>query len=116
MSTLIVVCLLAALVAGLMANRRVRPFADSEIRGVKLEALKRNTQVFALVGLASILIVVQLAIADMDRPYSGFIEVPPTDVERVAGDLGEDFGEDWPGQDLPCDARGRPTGAAGLSS
>lgn len=81
-----------------------------------LQAVKRNTQVFALVGLATILIVVQLAIADMDRPYSGFIEVPPTDVERVAGDLGEDFGEDWPGQELPCDAQGRPTEASGLST
>ena len=78
--------------------------------------MKRSTQSFALVGLATILIVVQLAIADMDRPYSGLIEVPPTDVERVAGDLGEDYGEDWPGRELPCDAQGRPTEASGLSS
>jgi hypothetical protein len=33
--------------------------------------------------------------------------VPPTDMQRVAGDLAEDFGEDHPGAALPCDARGR---------
>ena len=75
----------------------------------------RNTQVFALIGLATVLIVVQLAIADMDRPYSGLIEVPSTDLDRVAEDLGEDYPEDWPGRELPCDEQGRPTEASGLS-
>ena len=51
----------------------------------------------------------------MDRPYSGLIEVPSTDLDRVAGDLGEDYPEDWPGRELPCDEQGRPTEASGLS-
>ncbi len=72
-----------------------------------LPTVRRNTQIFALTGLATVLIVVQLAIADMDRPYSGLIEVSPTDLQRVAGDLGEDFPEDNPGQSLPCDRQGR---------
>ena len=52
---------------------------------------------------------------EADRPYSGLIEVPATDLERVSGDLGEDFPEDWPGRELPCDAQGRPSEASGLS-
>ncbi len=37
MSIVIVVCLLLAVVAGLVANRFVRPFAKSGVQGVKLE-------------------------------------------------------------------------------
>lgn len=74
-----------------------------------LPNVQRNTQVFALAGLTMVLIVVQLAIADMDRPYGGIIKVSPMDLERVAADLGEDFGEDYPGRALPCDEQGRPT-------
>lgn len=73
-----------------------------------LPNVRRNTQIFALVGLTTVLVVVQLAIADMDRPYTGLIKVPSTDLERVSGDLAEDFGEDHPGRPLPCDEQGRP--------
>lgn len=79
-----------------------------------LPNVQRNTQIFALAGLTTVLIVVQLAIADLDRPYSGVIQVSSTDLERVAADLGEDFGEDHPGRPLPCDEQGRPTAASGL--
>lgn len=79
-----------------------------------LPTVQRNTQMFALGGLTIVLVVVQLAIADLDRPYSGVIRVSPTDLERVAGDLGEDFAEDHTGRPLPCDEQGRPTAASGL--
>jgi hypothetical protein len=35
----VIVVLGAALLAGLVANRRVRPFAKTEVQGVKLELL-----------------------------------------------------------------------------
>ena len=122
-SLIIVACLVTALLIGLVANRWVRPFAKSEVQGVKLETLdrgpasrsgaphgphdhfyevRRRVQLGAVSALALMLVLVQLTIADIDRPYDGLIAVEPVDIERVADDLSEDY----PTRPLPCDPSG----------
>lgn len=77
-----------------------------------LASVGRNTQIFAIAALAVILVVVQLTILDLDRPYSGVMEVQPTDIERIAEELAEDFEVTYPDAALPCDEQGREVGPA----
>ena len=72
-----------------------------------LPNVRRRVQVLSITGLATMLVLVQIVIADIDRPYSGMIKIGPVDMVRTAGSLGDDFGETWPGAKLPCDAMGR---------
>jgi hypothetical protein len=37
----------------------------------------------------------------------GFIAAGPSDMTRVAGDLAEDYAEEYPSVPLPCDGTGR---------
>ncbi len=65
-----------ALGVGLLANWWVRPFADSEVKGIKLEALVGPILLLTVVLIASTLLAVLLSlyvgmIRDMDRPYPG---------------------------------------------
>jgi len=64
--------------------------------------------VLAVGGLAFVLILVQVTIADVDRPYSGIVKIRPVDMNRTANDDAEDFVQNWPGATLPCDADGAP--------
>ena len=81
------------------------------LASLTLAKVTRNMQVVAVGTLALVLILVLLTINDLDRPFSGVIQLEPVDIERVAGDLGEDFAEDNPGARLPCDEAGRPLDA-----
>ena len=72
-----------------------------------LPNVRRRVQVLSMTVLAAMLVLVQITIADIDRPYSGMIKIRPIDMVRTAGSLGGDFGETWPGAKLPCDAKGR---------
>ncbi len=67
-----------------------------------LPTVRRRVQLGAVSALALMLVLVQLTIADIDRPYDGLIAVEPVDIERVADDLSEDY----PTRPLPCDPSG----------
>jgi hypothetical protein len=73
-----------------------------------LPNVRRRVQLGAIGTLTILLVLVQFTILDMDRPYDGLIVVNAVDMTRVAGDLGEDFAEDHPDAELPCDGEGRP--------
>jgi hypothetical protein len=77
-----------------------------------LPYVARRVQIGVLVLLALLLAIVVGLIRDLDRPYDGLVAVPPTDMERVTGDLAEDWAKEHPGEPLPCDARGEARGAA----
>jgi hypothetical protein len=66
----------------------------------------RRVQIGVLVLLAVLLSLFVGMIRDLDRPYSGLISIGPTDMTRVAGDLKEDFFEDHPTAELPCNEDG----------
>jgi hypothetical protein len=73
-----------------------------------LPLVRRRVQIGALAALATLLTVMLLAIDDVDRPYAGLVRVDPVDMQRVAGDLREDFVELNPDVPLPCDEQGLP--------
>lgn len=74
-----------------------------------LGSVNRRVQVGVLTVLSLVFIVFLVAITDLDRPYGGWIAVPPSDIARVAGDLSGDWAEDYPAAALPCDVTGRQT-------
>jgi cytochrome bd-type quinol oxidase subunit 2 len=74
-----------------------------------LPSVRRRVQIGAITALAGMLILVQVTIIDIDRPYDGLIAVTAIDMERVAADLAEDYAEDYPQRALPCDPAGNPT-------
>ena len=71
-----------------------------------LPYVHRRVQIGVLALLAVLLSLFVGMIGDLDRPYDGFIAIDSTDMTRVAGDLAEDFAEDHPDVQLPCDAQG----------
>ncbi len=71
-----------------------------------LPYVHRRVQIGVLALLAVLLSLFVGMIRDLDRPYDGFIAIDSTDMTRVAGDLAEDFAEDHPDVQLPCDAQG----------
>jgi hypothetical protein len=73
-----------------------------------LPHVRRRVQIGALAALTTLLLVMLLAIDDVDRPYEGLVALGPTDITRVAGDLREEFVEWRPDQTLPCDEQGLP--------
>lgn len=72
-----------------------------------LGSVNRRVQIGVLAVLSGVFILFLGAITDLDRPYDGWIVVPPGDMARVAGDLAEDHAEAYPAALLPCDETGR---------
>lgn len=82
-------------------------FAIFALATFTLPNVRRRVQVGVLSLLALVFVLFLGAIRDLDRPYDGFIAVEPTDINRVAGDLVEDYGEEYADIPLPCDETGR---------
>ncbi len=72
-----------------------------------LGSVNRRVQIGVLTALSSVFILFLAAITDLDKPYDGLIATEPTDITRVAGDLREDYLEEYPSVPLPCDETGR---------
>jgi L-lactate permease len=72
-----------------------------------LPNVRRRVQVGVLITLGGVFTLFLIVMADMDRPYDGAIALPPRDITRVAGDLLEDYTEEYPATPLPCDDTGR---------
>lgn len=72
-----------------------------------LPSVRRRVQIGALTGLAIVFVLFLAVITDMDESYSGIVSVPPVDIVRVAGDLLEDYQEEYPQTPLPCDETGQ---------
>ena len=56
MAVVIIVAITLALVIGLLANRYVRPFATSELQGIKLETLVSPVMALTVLLLAFVLV------------------------------------------------------------
>ncbi|GAA4933917.1 hypothetical protein ACFPM3_04855 [Streptomyces coeruleoprunus] len=71
---------------------------------------RRNTALVTagLVTITALLTSVLLVIRDVDRPFSGVIEVPTTAIDTVEEDITEDFVAAYGRGRLPCDDDGRP--------
>lgn len=82
-------------------------FAIFALATFTLPNVRRRVQLGVLSVLALVFVLFLGAMRDLDRPYDGLITVPPTDIERVAGDLAEDYAEEFPDVPLPCDETGR---------
>lgn len=72
-----------------------------------LPNVRRRVQIGVLVTLGTVFTLFLTVMADMDRPYDGAIALPPRDITRVAGDLLEDYTEEYGATGLPCDDTGR---------
>ncbi len=72
-----------------------------------LGSVNRRVQISVLAVLAGVFVLFLSLIIDMDRPYDGLVNTPPTDILRVAGDLAGDYVEEYPDVPLPCDETGR---------
>ena len=70
-----------------------------------LPYVARRVHVPGLVLHAVMLSLLVACTLDMDRPYNGLIAIGPTDMERVAGDLTEEWAETHD-EPLPCEADG----------
>ena len=81
------------------------------IIGLGIAYMAADTRVLhvAFLGVLSLLFAgVLYIVTELDTPYSGLIELMPTDMERVARLEAASFAQDLPGQVLPCDELGRP--------
>lgn len=78
-----------------------------------LPYVHRGVQIGVLGLLAASFVLMLGVMRDLDQPYDGLAVVPNTDIARVAGDLLEDFAEDYPSAALPCDDTGRQLTAPG---
>jgi hypothetical protein len=74
-----------------------------------LGSVNRRVQIGVLCVLSGVFVLFLTVIIDMDRPYDGMVSTPPTDIQRVAADLFEDYQEEYPDAPLPCDETGRST-------
>lgn len=72
-----------------------------------LGSVNRRVQIGLLVILSGIFVSYLTIIFDTDRPYDGLVAVEAADILRVAGDLAEDYTEEYPNAPLPCDPTGR---------
>jgi Protein of unknown function (DUF4239) len=96
------------LFALLIASAAIGVFA---LATFTLPYVARRVQIGVLVLLALLLAAFVALTRDLDRPYDGLIAIAPTDIERVTGDLAEDWDEQHPGEPLPCDPQGEMLGA-----
>jgi hypothetical protein len=71
-----------------------------------LPYVARRVQLPVLCLLALMLSLLIACTRDLDRPYDGVLAIGPTDMERVAADLVEDWSESHPDRPLPCTADG----------
>ncbi|MET9516472.1 hypothetical protein [Streptomyces sp. NPDC002994] len=71
---------------------------------------RRNTALvtMGLVVLTALLTTVLLVIRDVERPFSGVIQVTPAAMTAVEDDISEDFTEVYGEGRLPCDGQGKP--------
>ncbi len=72
-----------------------------------LPYVRRRVQIGVLVILSTLFIMFMVLINELDEPFYGLASIPPTDITRVAGNLTEDFADENPGQELPCDETGK---------
>lgn len=87
--------------------------AVAGIAAFTLPYVNRRTQFGALIVLAGVLGLLQVAIIDMDRKYDGFIKVPPDDFVLAADTLTPRYEARFPGAPLPCDVQGRAVAGQG---
>lgn len=74
-----------------------------------LGSVNRRVQIGVLTVLAGVFVAFLSLIIDMDRPYDGLVNAPPTDILRVSADLAEDYQEEYPAVALPCNELGQAT-------
>ena len=72
-----------------------------------LPYVRRRVQVGVLVILSTLFIMFMVLITELDAPFYSIAKIPPTDITRVADDMGETFAEENPGKALPCDETGQ---------
>jgi hypothetical protein len=67
-----------------------------------------NTVYFLMLAALAVLVVTLLVIRDVDRPFSGVVQIKPSAIAAVEDDVTEDFIATYGKGRLPCDDQGRP--------
>ena len=73
-----------------------------------LPSVPRGSTRIIMISLAALFIAALTVISELDRPFTGLVQIQPTDMLRVAGSLERDYAADFPGAVLACDESGRP--------
>ncbi len=74
--------------------------------GVCLPRRNNRGQIITLVVITALLTTTLVLIRDVDRPFGGIIDVPPTAIAEIVRQDQRDFQANDPGAQLPCDDRG----------
>ncbi|WP_274561540.1 DUF4239 domain-containing protein [Streptomyces spiramyceticus] len=68
---------------------------------------KCGTEITLLIVLTTLLTASLLIIHDVDRPFDGLIDVPPTAIAETERDVADDFAGAYGESRLPCDTEGQ---------